>query len=120
MAYCTVWLPGLSGMVTTLTVMLFAVLLSSVGALLTATPSPIATALVVTVPVGVIALVAPVTLEAGMLDGRESVVVLALTVVGVPVIATVTTVSLVRTAVPAISPGGRFKTEKLEAVIVLT
>ena len=72
-----------------------------------------------TVPVGVIALVAPVTLEAGMLDGSVSILVLVLTVVGVHVIATVTTVLLVRVAVPVVRPGGRLDTAKLEAVIAL-
>jgi hypothetical protein len=52
-----------------------------------------------------------------MLDGRTTDIVLALNVSGVPVIGTVTTVSLARIAVPAANPGGRFDTAKLEAVI---
>ena len=107
MAYCTVWVPGLVGMVRAFTVILYAVLLCSVGTPLTVAPSPLATALAVTVPVGVIALVAPVTLRAGILVGSVMSLVLALYVVGVPVIGTVTSVLLVRTAVPRFKPGGR-------------
>ena len=108
----------LAGTGTALIVMRLCVLLDSVGAG-TVAPSLLATALAVTVPVGVIALVAPVTLDAGILDGSVIVLVLALYVVGVPVIVTVTTVLFDRTAVPAVSPGGRLDTAKLDAVIVL-
>ena len=73
----------------------------------TAAPSPIATALAVTVPDTVTAAVAPVTFACATVEGTVIVLVLALYVVGVPVIGTVTTVLLVRTAVPAVSPGGR-------------
>jgi len=120
MAYSTVWLPGLVGIVTALTVMLFAVGVPlMVGAPLTAAPSPLFTALAVIAPVVGIAIVAFVTLDTGILVGSVTVLVLALYTVGVPVTGMVTTVSLVRTAVPAVSPGGRFDTEKSEAVIVL-
>jgi hypothetical protein len=76
-----------------------------------------ATALAVTVPVGVMAAVAPVTLAAGMLVGSVIALVDALYVVGVPEMFKVTTVPLVLAAVP-LSPGGRFVTAKLDAVIV--
>ena len=46
MAYSTDWLLGLAGMVTAFTVILFAVLLCSVGAPLTAAPSPFAMVIV--------------------------------------------------------------------------
>jgi len=70
-AYSTVWLPGFAPlMVTALTVMLFDVAVPfKVGAPLTAAPSPSATALAVTVPVGTIAAVASVTLAAGIVAG---------------------------------------------------
>jgi len=77
------------------TVMLFSVVLRTVGKLLRISPSPLATALAVMVPVGAIAAVAPLTLEAGMLVARVSVIVFVLYVVGVPVIGMVTTVLLV-------------------------
>jgi len=107
-------------MVTSFTVMLLKVGVPlTVGAPLTAAPSPIATALAVTVPVSDIAFVAPVTFAAGILLGNVIVLVFTLYVVGVPVIATVTTVPLVRVAVPAVRPGGKLLTAKFEAVIVL-
>jgi hypothetical protein len=76
-----------------------------------------ATALATTVPEGVIGLVAPVTLTAGIDVGNVIILVLALYVVGVPVMGTVTTVLLVRCAVPAFKPGGRLLTAKWDAVI---
>ena len=121
MAYSTVWLPGLVGIVTMFTVILFCVGVPlTVGAPLTAAPSPIATALAVTVPVGVIAHIEPVTLVAEILVGSVIVLVLALYVVGVPVMGTVTTVLFVLVAVPAVNPGGRLLTAKCDAVIVDT
>ena len=117
MAYSTVWLPGLVGMVTAFTVMLFGVGVPlTVGAPLTAAPLPLATDPTVIVPVGVIALVAPVTFEAGILVGSVTVPVLPLYAVGVPEMVTVTIVLLVRVAVPAVSPAGRLDMAKLDAV----
>ena len=105
-------------MVTAFTVMLVCVGLPfTVGAALTAAPSPLSTALVMTEPDRVIAAVAPVTFAAGMDVGSVNMIALLLYVVGVPVMATVTTVPLVRCAVPAVNPGGRFVTAKLDAVI---
>ena len=106
------------GIVTEFNVRLFALVDCTVGAPLTDAPSPLATALAVTVPVGVIALVALTTLRAGILAGNVTVLVLALYVVGVPVIGTVTTVALVRTAVPEVKPGGKLLTAKSAVVIV--
>jgi hypothetical protein len=77
-----------------------------------------ATALAVTVPVGVIAHNELVTLVAEILVGSVIILVLALYVVGVPVMGTVTIVLLVRVAVPAVNPGGRLLTAKCDAVIV--
>ena len=85
----------------------------TVGALKTA-PSPLTTALAVTVPVGAIGEVAPVTLTAGMLVGNVIVLVDALNVSGIPVMLTVTTVLLVRIAVPTLSPGGKFETASVK------
>jgi hypothetical protein len=117
-AYSTVWLPGLVGMVTAFTVMLVCVGVPlTVGASLTAAPSPFDTSLAETVPVGVIAAVASVTFACGKLAGSVIFTALALYVVGVPVIATVTTVPLVLTAVPAVNPAGSPDTAKLAAVI---
>jgi hypothetical protein len=53
-----------------------------------------------------------------MLVGSVIALVDALYVVGVPVMETVATVPLVRTAVVALSPGGKFEMLKLAAVIV--
>ena len=89
----------------------------TVGGPLTAAPSPLATAPAVIVPVGTIALVAPVTLAARMLDALVRVTALALYAVGVPVMGMVTTVPLVRCAAPAVSPAGRPLTVKLADVI---
>jgi len=119
MAYSTVCPPGFVGMVTAFTVMLVCVGVPfTVGAPLTAAPVPIATALAVTVPVGVILAVAPVTLAMGILAGSVIVRVFALYVVGAPVIFTVTTVPFAAlTAVAAVSPGGKLETAKLAAVM---
>jgi len=70
-------------------------------------------------PVGIIVLVAPVTLDAGILVGSVTFLELALYVVGVPVIVTVTTVLLVRVAVPADKPGGKLLMAKFDVVIEL-
>ena len=113
----------LAGADTVLIVILLCVLLDSVGGD-TDAPAPLAmaTALAVTVPVIVIALVASVTLRAGILVGSLTGLVLASYVVGVPVIGTVTTVLLVRSALPTVKPGGRFGslTEKSAGEIVET
>ena len=74
----------------------------------TAAPLPLATALAVTVPDGVILAAAPVTCEDGMLAGKEIFTGFALYVVGVPVMATVTTVLPVRVTVPRDNPAGKF------------
>jgi hypothetical protein len=52
-------------------------------------------------------------------QGVVIVLVAVLAVVGVPVIGTVTTVALVRVAVPAVNPGGRFVIAKSDCVIGL-
>ena len=83
----------------------------------TAEPSPLATALVLTVPVRVTAVVAPLTLPEGIVAGSVMAVAVELNVVGVPVTVMVTTVSLVRAAVPADRPAGSPLTAKLPAVI---
>ena len=77
-----------------------------------------ATALAVTAPVRVIALIAPVTLDAGIVAGR--VIFIAPAVVGVPLMATVTTVALVRDAAVAVSPAGKPDTAKSGAFIKFT
>jgi hypothetical protein len=77
------------------------------------------TALAVTVPVGVtVPTDALFMLAAGIEAGSVTDVGVALTVVGVPVMGTVTTVPLVLTAVPALNPGGRPETAKSLGVIV--
>ena len=108
MAYSIIVCPDLGeGIVTVFTVMLLAVGEPfTVGGPETAAPSPLATALAVTVPVVEIGEVAPVTLTAGMTPGTL-IVVPELAVVGVPLIGTVTTVELVLTAVPAVTPAGK-------------
>ena len=75
-----------------------------VGAPLTGRPSPLATALAVTVPVGDIAAAAPLKLAAGIDAGYAMVAALVDAVVGVPEMATVTTVGLVRVAAPTLNP----------------
>ena len=97
MAYCTVC-PFVPALLTGFTVMLEVVGVPlTVGTPLTAAPSPFATALAVIIFVGVMLAVALGTLAAGMLvDG--TILVLALYASGVPVMFTVTTVSLVLTA----------------------
>ena len=63
------------------------------------------------------AAVAPVTLPCAIVIGNVRVCEAA--VVGVPVMGTVTTVALVRTAAPAVNPGGRpLLIAKFAAVIV--
>ena len=106
-------------MVTAFTVMLVCVGVPfTVGAPLTAAPSPRATALAETIPVGVIAAVAPVTFACGIEAGSVTFTALALYVVGVPVIVTVTTVPLVLVAVAAVNPAGSPVTAKLAGGIV--
>ena len=80
--------------------------------------SPLATAPAAAVPVGVMAAVAPATLACGMLAGSVMGAAAVLAAVGVPVIGTVTTVSLVLAAVPAARPAGRPDTAKLAGVMV--
>jgi len=102
-------------MVTVLTVMLLYVLVFKVG-VVTAAPLPRAIVVPVTDPVRVIAVVAPVTLAAGILVGN--VILIEPAVVGVPVMVMVTTVLLVRTAAAAESPAGKpDDMAKLAAVI---
>jgi len=103
--------------VTGLTVMLFVVGVPLTAGVDTAEPSPLATALVLTVPVRVTAVVAPLTLPEGIVAGSVMAVAVELNVVGVPVTVMVTTVSLVRAAVPADRPAGSPLTAKLPAVI---
>jgi len=109
--YSTFWLPGLFGIVTLFTVIQLCVIVPAVGAPLTGAPMPLATEPTVIVPVRVIAHVASVTLRAGILY-RPTVPVLASCIVSVPEIGTVTTVALVRTAVPCVNPAGRLLTTK--------
>ena len=116
MAYCTVWLPGLFWIVTTFTVMLLVVGVPlTVGSQLTAAPMPRSTTIVIE-PMGVIACVAPDKSMTEMLLEKPRVKVPA--IVGVPVIGTVTSVLLARSAVQAVSPGGKPETA-LASVIVL-
>jgi len=116
MAYWTLC-PVAPALVTAFTVMLLMAVDCTVGAPLTAAPSPLSISLAVMVPVGVIAAVAPITFTAGMLDARVRVLTFALYVVGVPEIGMVTVVLFVLNAVPAVSPGGRLPTVKLEVSI---
>jgi len=85
----------------------------------TEAPSPIATALADTVPDTVTAAVASLTFACATDVGTVIVLVLALYVVGVPVIRTVTLVASVRVAVPGFSPGGRLDGTKFAGVIVV-
>ena len=120
-AYSTVWLPGLLPvMLSVFSVMPVDVGVPlDVGAPLTAAPSPIPTLLALTVPETATAAVAPVTLAAATVPGIVRVRLLALYALGAPVIGTVTTVLLVRVAVPALSPPGRFDTAKFAGVMEL-
>ena len=80
--------------------------LFTVATVVTPAPSPRVTALAVTMPVGVIASVDMVTtFETGILDGSVIDDALALKVVGVPVISTVTVLFALVT-VPTLNPGG--------------
>ena len=76
------------------------------GAPLTGRPSPFATALAVIVPDTVTAADAPDTFLAAMVEGRVMFGALVEAVVGVPEMAIVTTVPLVRVAAAAVSPAG--------------
>ena len=78
----------------------------AVGAAVIVAPSPRATALAVIVPDTATAAVAPVTFACAMVAGLVTFAVLVFAVVGVPVMATVTTVPLVRVADPTVSPAG--------------
>ena len=119
-AYSTVWLPGFEPDIeTALTVIELAVTLLCVG-VPTAAPLPLATELIVTVPVGVIADVASLTCDEGILEAVVSVLDEVVAVLGVPVILIRTSVPLWRDAVPALSPSGKFVTVKFDAVIELT
>jgi len=84
----------------------------------TVAPSPIATALAVTVPDTVTAAVAPLTFSCATVEGIVIVLALALYVVGAPVIGTVTVVMPVSVAVPAVNPSGNPLTAKFAGVIV--
>ena len=77
------------------------------GAPLTAAPLPLATALAVTMPDTTVTALAPVKFPAGKDAGNVNEVEAGLCVVGEPVMATVTTVLLVRVTVPVDNPGGR-------------
>ena len=97
-------------------VMLFDVI--AVGGLsdTTAAPSPLSTGPAETVPETGTAAPAPVTLAAATVVGTVMFATVALAAVGVPVMATVTTVLLVRVTVPEDSPAGRLDTAKLALV----
>jgi len=95
--------------VTAFTVMVVCVggvVVLAVGAAVIVAPSPRATALADTVPDTATAAPAPVTFACAMVAGRVRDAALALNVVGVPEMATVTTVLLVRVADPTVSPAG--------------
>jgi hypothetical protein len=109
--------PLLPETVTVFTVMLFCVGVPFTVGTLTSVPKPMSTALAVTSPEIDTALVATVTLDVGIVTGSVITLVFVARVVGVPVIGTVTTVELVRTAAPAVNPDGRFDTVKCELVI---
>ena len=97
----------LVGMVTAPTVMEVAVGEPlTAGKPLTAAPSPLATALAVTMPDTPVTALAPVKFPAGKDVGNVNVVVVGLCVVGVPVMGTVTAVDVWET-VPVDNPGGR-------------
>ena len=83
----------------------------------TEAPSPIATALADTVPDTGTAAVAPVTFACGMVGGMAMGAAFALAVVGVPEMAMVTTVLLVRVASAAVNPAGNPVTAKFAGVI---
>ena len=100
--------------------MLLAVGVPLTAGAVTVAPSPLATALAVIVPETLTAPpVTPVKLACGIVEGRVMVTALVLAVVGVPVMATVTTVPLVRVTVPDDSPAGKPCTAKLAAVMVV-
>ena len=84
----------------------------------TAAPSPIATALAVTVPDTATAAVASVTFACAMVEGTVIAVVFALANLGAPLMVIVTTVLLVRVAASATIPLGNPEMAKLAAVIV--
>ena len=117
MAYCTVC-PVAVLSVDAFTVIEFCVGVPFTVGVVTVDPSPIATALAVIVPDTATAAVAPVTFPCGIVAGLVMDAVLVFAVVGVPVMATVTTVPLVRVAVPAVNPAGSPDTAKFAAVML--
>ena len=86
----------------------------------TVAPSPFATEVIVTVPVGVIADDASLTCDEGILEDVVNVRDVVDAVLGVPVILIRTSVPLWRDAVPAVNPSGKLVTVKFDAVIELT
>ena len=100
------------------TVMLFCVGVPfTVGAQHTAAPSPLATALAVTMPTHGITSIAPDTLATSMLFGSSTVCGLTVYIFGFPVMAMVTTPSLIRTAGAWFKPGGKLPTVKFAGMI---
>ena len=89
------------------------------GAPLIAAPAPRSTALAVNVPDTATGALAPVTLPCGMLAGSVRFTAFVVRVVGVPEIATVTSVALVRVAAAAVSPAGSPVTAKFAAVMLV-
>ena len=81
--------------------------------------NPGATGPAVIAPDGMIALVAPTTLDEGMLLERPRGAELALATLGVPVMLILTSVLPFRNAVPVVSPLGRPVTKKSEVLIEL-
>ena len=119
MAYCAVCPVVVGESVTAPTVIAFAKGVPLCAGVDTVAPSPIATALAAIVPDTATAAVAPVTFPCGIVAGLVMDAVLVFAVVGVPVMATVTTVPLVRVAEPTVSPAGNpVIPVKFEPVIV--
>jgi hypothetical protein len=93
------------------------VIVFTTGIPLTAIPSPLATALAITVFVGMIGSIPPAIFWTGMIVDVIMFVEFGLCVVGVPSIFIATTVSDILVAVPANSPSGRLFAMKCDAVI---
>ena len=104
--------------VTPPTVMLLAVGEPLTAGCVTVAPSPLAMLIATVGAVGTIAADAPVMLAAGIVSGNVSVAAVSVAAVGVPVMATVTTVALVRVAAAAVNPAGKPVMAKWAAVMV--
>ena len=118
MAYSAVCPVVVGVSVTPPTVMLVCVGVPLTAGVVTVAPVPRDTALAVIVPDTLTAADAPVTLACGMVAGRVMFAVLVLAVVGVPVMAILTSVFDARVAAAAVNPAGKPDTAKFAGVML--